>query len=199
MSEQGLDFTSTAERSSYCWLVPCTISNALRWQWIPRIGVFHKDISSLEYFLRSLSNFIHPPHRSHSTRLSTICSRDYHTVLRPNLTYSLKASTPCCHRAEELVRRLHIDPGIQSTVESSDLFTSDHRLQYILGDSSEHLVIILCHSVYVLRNINWDSGLQTVYIERIPAVNERFWNGQNSLYPSHISLRTFTAADMEKN
>jgi hypothetical protein len=68
--------TSTAERSSYCWLVPCTISNALRWQWIPRIGVFHKDISSLEYFLRSLSNFIHPPRRSYSTRLSRMSSRD---------------------------------------------------------------------------------------------------------------------------
>jgi hypothetical protein len=68
--------TSTAERSSYCWLVPCTISNALRWQWIPRIGVIHKTFSSLQYFLRSLSNFIHPPHRSYPTRLSTICSRD---------------------------------------------------------------------------------------------------------------------------
>jgi len=110
-TRSGLTFT--AERSSYCWLVPCTISNALRWQWIPRIGVIHKNFSSLQYFLRSLSNFIHPPRRSYPTRLSTICSRDYHTVLRRNLTYSLKASTPCCHRAEELVRRLHIDPGIQ--------------------------------------------------------------------------------------
>jgi len=74
--------TSTAERSSYCWLVPCTISNALRWQWIPRIGVFHKDISSLQYFLRSLSIFIHPPRRSYSTRGVGYVHGIYHTVLR---------------------------------------------------------------------------------------------------------------------
>ena len=103
--------------------------------------------------------------------------------------------SPCRRACSSLAYR----PWNSTTVDSSHLFTWDYCLQYILGDSSEHLVIILYHSVYVLRNINWDSGLQTVYIERIPAVNERFWNGQNSLYPSYISLRTFTAADMEKN
>lgn len=94
-----------------------------------------QDRSSLEYFLRSLSNFIHPPRRSYSTRLSRVCSRDLshcsprvqiwgirwrqvrHVVTRPKSLFVACIST----------RETH------STVDSPNLFTQIIVCNIFLG------------------------------------------------------------------